>query len=134
MNDEPPRATLIKWLRFNLGLSIFITSLVTGGIGFVVKGTLQYSDYANRLDTLETWRKDNIDPAIRHIDPVENHVGNLEPRVVGLEQDRHERDNRRSQLRDDLGTINSKIDVLTAKVDMLNQRTGWTADNLPRHK
>ena len=64
---EPSRATLIKWLRLNLGLTSMIGAGLFTAAGVLIDGTVRVNNYDNRLDAVEAKvdglakRLDNID-------------------------------------------------------------------------
>ena len=90
-DDEQPIAPAASWLKDNLAVTIFVFSLLSGGIGAVISGTLRVAQYDARLDSVE------------HLQ------GDMNVRVVSLENDRHERDERRVKLAADLGEVGQRL-------------------------
>lgn len=100
---EPTRATLVKWLRLNLGVTMFILSIASGVSGAVVSSTLKIANYDFRLKTLEI------------IGETQNQrLDRLELTLGGMAE-------RRVKLASDLGVINDRIGVL-------EERTKFVAD------
>jgi hypothetical protein len=100
----PTRATLVKWLRLNLALVLFVTGMVTSISGGLITGTLSVAHYDTR-------------------------VTDMERSVSALERDRTERDERRIKLAKDLSQINDKLDTIAKQNEFVGK---WIDDNFPR--
>lgn len=90
--EEPPRTQVIKWLRINLAVTTAIVGAVGAGCGSLVTATWRLAQYDDRATAMDG-------------------------RITSLENDRHERDDRRVKLANDLGSVNQRIGVVeeTAK-------------------
>lgn len=103
--EEPPRATLIKWLRLNLALTTAIVGAVGAGAGALVSGTWRVAQYE------------------AHQAQIDANQADMDKRIGGLENDRHERDERRIRLANDMGLVNQRIGVLEEQAK--NIRDFW---------
>lgn len=92
--EEPPRATVIKWLRLNLAITTAIVAVASAGVGSLITGTYRLAQFEFHQSNTETAAAD------------------LAKRVEGLENDRHERDERRIKLERDLGLVNQRLSVV----------------------
>lgn len=100
---DPPRTTVIKWLRLNLAMMMGVLGFFGGILTTAVSVTWSISVYDNRLEKLESWRAE------------------AQGKITKLENDRGERDERRIKLANDLGVINGKLDTHTSQLQFLGQ-------------
>lgn len=127
VTDEPPRHVLIRWLKLNLVLISFCATAVTGCAGVLIGWGIQIGHYDSRVSALERFQSEQKAAneadaeAFKAINTRHEEMANLRygDLSAAAEARRQEHDL----------TINLK-----SAVDMLTQRTGWTADNLPRRK
>lgn len=138
VTDEPPRHVLIRWLKLNLVLISFCATAVTGCAGVLIGWGIQIGHYDSRVSALERFQSDQKAAneadatAFKAINARHEEMANLRygDLNAAAEARRQEHDACMAAWQQDRDlTLNLK-----SAVDMLNQRTGWTADNLPRRK
>jgi hypothetical protein len=137
-SGEPPRATLIRWLKLNLALISFCAASAIGLAGVLIGWGIQVGHYDSRVSALETFKTEHklVDDtnaaAFRAINTRLSEMADLRYADLNAAADarRQDHDAAAELRRQDHDATRD----IKSEVDMLNQRTGWTADNLPRRK
>lgn len=117
--------TFPDWMRANLAMTMAFVALLGGGTGGWMAGTVRVAYFDDRLDdggrrlvALE----DQAKIAVHYPDRLDDNARRikiLESRVDTLDNDRHERDERRIKLANDLADINSKIGTLQGQAKFI---------------
>jgi hypothetical protein len=112
VRTEPPRTTVIKWLRVNLAVTMAVFTIVSGAGGMVVGGTWRVSKYDSRFTDLEEKVRKIEEREVKRAVQDENEARSAQADI-------HERDMRRIKLAQDLGEVYSQLRVLRNQVDDL---------------
>jgi hypothetical protein len=111
----PPRATLIRWLRLNLAMTLSMVGVICTLAGGLITATWRVSRYDQRLEAIEHQQTDNA-PTIARIGPIDVSIADINNRMRALEIDRAERDKKWSDLREELGKMHGHSDVVDDKL------------------
>lgn len=113
-SDQPPRSTLIKWIRLNLALSSFVFGVAVATGGSLIGVGSWLSDQRN-ITVAQQKTNESIDTRLIAIVAGERERDRL------AEAERRERDERRIRLANDMGEVKGRLGVIESKLTTLGE-------------